>query len=79
MVVWRAPLGQTERVGSVLKGGLGGEGPPADRPPTVPVVDDQVDGHLALEAADVAMAEVVAQLVNLGHSVKHKLVNLEFI
>jgi hypothetical protein len=29
------------------------------------LVDDQVDGHLAFEAADVAVAEVVTQLVNL--------------
>ena len=32
---------------------------------SVPLVDDQVDGHFALEAADVAVAEVVAQLVYL--------------
>ena len=31
----------------------------------LPLVDDQVDGHLALEAADVAVAEVVTQLVYL--------------
>ena len=30
-----------------------------------PLVDDQVDRHLALQAADVPVAEVVAQLVNL--------------
>jgi hypothetical protein len=32
---------------------------------TVPLVDHQVDGHLALQTADVAVAKVVAQLVNL--------------
>lgn len=32
---------------------------------TVPLVDHQVDGHLAFETADVTMAKVVAQLVNL--------------
>jgi hypothetical protein len=31
----------------------------------VPLVDHQVDGHLALQTADVAVAKVVAQLVNL--------------
>lgn len=31
----------------------------------VPLVDHQVDGHLALQTADVTMAEVVAELVNL--------------
>ena len=35
-----------------------------DRAP-FPFVDDEVDGHLALEAADVTVAEVVAQFVNL--------------
>ena len=37
------------------------------------VVDDEVDRHLALEAADVAVAEVVAELVNLrdGHTPTH--------
>lgn len=34
----------------------------------VPILDDQVDGHLSLEAGDVAMTEVVAQVVDLrGH------------
>jgi len=32
----------------------------------VTVFDDQVDRHLALETADVAVAEVVAQLVHLS-------------
>lgn len=31
----------------------------------LPLVDDQVNGHLALEAADIAVAEVVTQLVYL--------------
>ena len=31
----------------------------------VPLVDHQVDGHFALQAADVAVAEVVAQFVYL--------------
>ena len=30
--------------------------------------DDQVDRNLALETTDVALAEVVAQLVHLQHS-----------
>lgn len=29
----------------------------------VPILDDQVDGHLPLEAGDVAVTEVVAQVV----------------
>lgn len=34
----------------------------------VPILDDQVDGHLSLEAGDVAVTEVVAQVVDLrGH------------
>lgn len=34
----------------------------------VPILDDQVDGHLPLEAGDVAVTEVVAQVVDLrGH------------
>lgn len=32
----------------------------------VPVLDGQVDGHLPLEAGDVAVTEVVAQVVDLG-------------
>ena len=49
--------------------------PPPVRPPLggqvrVPVVYDQVDGNLALEAADVALAEVVTQLVNLQSDCK---------
>lgn len=32
----------------------------------VPILDDQVDGHLSLEAGDVAVTEVVAQVVDLG-------------
>lgn len=32
----------------------------------VPLVDDQVDRHLAFQAADVALAEVVAQFVDLA-------------
>lgn len=32
---------------------------------TVPLVYHQVDWHLALQTADVAVAEIVAQLVNL--------------
>lgn len=35
------------------------------RPRRLPLVDHQVDGHLALQTADVAVAEVVAQLVYL--------------
>ena len=31
----------------------------------VPLVNHQVDGHLALQTADVTVAKVVAQLVNL--------------
>lgn len=31
----------------------------------VPILDDQVDGHLPLEAGDVAVTEVVAQVVDL--------------
>lgn len=31
----------------------------------VPLVDHQVNGHLALQTADVTVAKVVAQLVNL--------------
>ena len=31
----------------------------------VPLVDHQVDGHLALQTADVTVAKVVAELVNL--------------
>lgn len=31
----------------------------------VALVDHQVDGHLSLQAADVALTEVVAQFVNL--------------
>ena len=34
----------------------------------IPILDDQVDGHLSLEAGDVAVTEVVAQVVDLrGH------------
>lgn len=32
----------------------------------IPILDDQVDGHLSLEAGDVAVTEVVAQVVDLG-------------
>ena len=32
----------------------------------VPLVDHQIDGHFALQTADVTVAEVVAQLVNLS-------------
>lgn len=35
------------------------------RPRGLPLVDHQVDRHLAFQAADVAVAEVVAQLVHL--------------
>lgn len=35
------------------------------RPRRLPLVNHQVDGHLALQAADVAVAEVIAQLVYL--------------
>lgn len=35
------------------------------RPRWLPLVDHQVDGHLALEAADVPVTEVVTQLVDL--------------
>lgn len=34
----------------------------------LPLVDHQVDGHLALQTADVAVAEVVAQLVYLRNN-----------
>ena len=34
----------------------------------VSVLYDQVDGHFALQAADVAMAEVITQLVNLRNT-----------
>lgn len=34
-------------------------------PRRLSLVDHQVDGHLALQAADVAVAEVVTQLVYL--------------
>lgn len=33
---------------------------------TIPILDHQVYGHLPLEAGDVAMTEVVAQVVDLG-------------
>lgn len=34
----------------------------------IPILDDQIDGHLSLEAGDVAVTEVVAQVVDLrGH------------
>jgi hypothetical protein len=39
------------------------------RPRRLPLVDHQVDGHLALQAADVAVAEVVAQLVYLRKNI----------
>ena len=29
------------------------------------LVNDKVDGHLALQAADVTVAEIIAELVNL--------------
>lgn len=38
----------------------------------VPFVDHEVDGHLALEAADVAVAEVVAQLVDLRRAAEKR-------
>lgn len=41
------------------------------RPRGLPLVDHQVDWHLALQAADVAVAEVVAQLVNLDTNNAH--------
>lgn len=31
----------------------------------VPLLDDQVDGHFALKAADVPVAEVITELMNL--------------
>lgn len=37
----------------------------------VSLVDDQVDGHLALQATDVPLTEVVAQFVNLHKGRKH--------
>ena len=40
----------------------------------VPLVDDQIDGHFALQAADVTVAEVVAQLVNLIHNKKKTII-----
>ena len=50
--------------------------------PAVRVVHHQVDGHLALQTADVAVAEVVAQLVDLdpGYTVSsseriHNIIN----
>lgn len=33
---------------------------------TIPILDHQVYGHLPLEAGDVAVTEVVAQVVDLG-------------
>lgn len=44
----------------------------------VPLVDDQVDGHLALQAADVTVAEIVAQLVNLLVRLSHYVINWSF-
>lgn len=35
----------------------------------VPVLYDQVDGHLAFQAADVPVAEVIAELMHLQHPV----------
>ena len=35
---------------------------------SAPLVDPQIDGHLALQTADVTVAKVVAQLVNLKSS-----------
>lgn len=34
---------------------------------TFPVVDDEVDRHLALQAADISMAEVVTEFVYLEY------------
>lgn len=48
------------------QGGPLGGGQPPGGVRRVPVLDDEVDGHLALEAADVALAEVVAKLVHLS-------------
>lgn len=44
---------------------VGGGAQNLGRLPRVPLVYHQVDGHLALEAADVPVAEVVAELVHL--------------
>jgi len=32
---------------------------------TVPILDDEINGHLAFETADVSVTEVVAQLMHL--------------
>lgn len=34
----------------------------------ISILYDQVDGHFALQAADVAMAEVITQLMNLRNT-----------
>jgi len=49
--------------GEVLHVGLGA---------ALPVVHDEVRGHLALQAGDVAMAEVIAQVVHLREKKREK-------
>lgn len=48
---------------------------------TVPLVDHQVDGHLALQTADVTVAKVVAQLVNLSvkSTTKKEKIRMSFV
>lgn len=63
-------IGGTHDVGSggavVARVGGGALAVRVGRPRRLPLIDHQVYGHLALQAADVAVAEVVAQLVYLN-------------
>lgn len=43
----------------------------------LPVVDHEVDRHLAFQAADIPMAEIVAQFVNLEHEKERTFVSRE--
>ena len=65
----RATPGAPSRAHLVWEAGAGGRVVVEILPAAaVPVLDDQVDGHLSLEAGDVAVTEVVAQVVDLrGH------------
>ena len=73
-----APASTTSTTGSTTSDGPGGgtfalpaaaaaaaAAGAARGPGAVPLVDDEVDGHLALETADVSVAEVIAEFVNL--------------